>query len=209
MSECMAVIQSALEFTHCHQRDRTVGTASKDGSQKVHGSDELALPSGVVCGTSLQTAIDSQKARVGDPISATVIHDVMKKKVVVIPAGAVLTGRLPMLQKDGPDYVIGLEFDQIRFGGNEPRFTAVLEHLDRRPGVELVQSRKSNSNEQVFLPGDPAIGATQVTEVARLQTIVPPQLPGVATFFVVGAGRFKIEPGLQMEWWTIPLRRVQ
>jgi hypothetical protein len=198
--------RNRLEFTHCHQTTGTMRTPSVDGSHRGTPPDELTLPVGLWCVTRLQTTIDSQKTRVGDPISATVFHDVLKKKTVVIPAGAVLTGRVRMLQKDGPDYVIGLEFDQIRFGGKEARFIAVLEHLERRPGVELVQSRKTNANEQIIVPGDPPTGVTQVTEVTRLQTIVPPQLPGVATFFVVGAGRFKIEPGLQMKWWTIPLR---
>ena len=198
--------RNRIEFTHCH---RTAGTGGPPAASSLDidtPPDELTLPSGLVCVTRLQTAIDSQRTRVGDPISASVIHDVVKNRNVVIPAGAVLAGRVRMLQKDGPDYVVGLEFDQIRFAGKEARFIAVLERLDRRPGVELAQSRKLNANEQIIVPRDPPRGVTQITEVERHQTIVPTQLPGVATFFVERAARFKIDPGLKMEWWTVPLR---
>jgi len=165
-----AANRNRIEFTHCHQTAEAADTSSSDGLHEGARSNELTLPSGPVCVTRLQTTIDSEKTRVGDVISATVVRDVMKKRVLVIPAGAVLTGRLCMFQKDGPDYVIGLEFDQIRFRGKELRVIALLERLGRRHGVELVQSRKSSSNEHVFVPGDPPTGATQVMEVARLQT---------------------------------------
>lgn len=122
----------------------------------------------------------------------------------MIPSGSVLTGRVRILQKDGPDrYLVGLEFTDITFSGKHARFVADIERIDPAGGVLMLESNKMATSPHVKeSPG----GYTGTVEIARRETILPPQLPGVATFFVLKKDHFELATGLRMEWWITSLR---
>lgn len=202
--------RNQIEYTHCHEYLATstlsFGTASPDVRPKHDrpaADDEIVLPALLVLRTRLRSPIDSA-AVVGDPISAIVESDVRNKGKILIPAGALLTGRVRMLQKDGPNrFIVGLEFTDLTFEDKHARFIAELQRLDPASGVQMLVSTKLTTNEHTIFSPDARHGSV---EVERRETHMPPQLPGVATFFVLKTKRFELTPGLQMEWRTGALR---
>jgi len=112
---------------------------------------------------------------------------------------------LRLLQKDGPDrFLVGLEFTDALVGGLHARFLAELESIDSSEAIQMIQvnSRKgprglAASDE---ISGPSMDNRVMVTEVK--ETIRPPDLVGVATFFVTRRDRFELAPGLVMKWRT-------
>jgi hypothetical protein len=204
--------RNQIEYTHCREYlavsavsfDRA-GDDLKPENQRPAADAEIILPALLVVNTRLRTPIDSATAVVGDAISAVVESDVRQKGKLVIPAGAILTGRVRVLQKDGPDrFIIGLEFTDLTFEDKHGRFIAELQHLDPTGGVQMLESNKLATNERTILSPDTPHGSI---EIERRETHIPPQLPGVATFFVLKTKRFELAAGLRMEWRTGPLRK--
>ena len=77
----------------------------------------------------MKDAVDSEKSAAGDPVSATVAHDVhpYQSKEIVIPAGAVAHGRVSRVEHHFVPYdyvVIGIVFQSIEIGGRTLPFEA-------------------------------------------------------------------------------------
>jgi hypothetical protein len=77
----------------------------------------------------INQSIDSDEAAAGDPITATVVHDVhpFQSKDVVIPAGAVAHGRVSRIEHHflPTEYVvIGIAFQSLEIDGETVPFTA-------------------------------------------------------------------------------------
>jgi hypothetical protein len=201
-----------VEYTHCRQYKAT-STISFDSDHPAvqpgaHDSstlEEIPIPPLLVFTTRLTSPIDSRTASVGDPISATLVHDVRHKGKIILPAGAVLTGRIRLLQKDGADgFLVGLEFTDLTFAGKHARFIADLQHIDPAAGVPLLRIDKLATTEHIILrPGE--VEAT--IERGKRETVIPPNLPGVATFLVTQKDHFQLAPGIEMEWRSSALTR--
>jgi len=87
----------------------------------------------------------------------------------------------------------GLEFTEVETSGGPLRFYADLLRMDRQPGIRPALF------ERIAVPS--GRGACE-----RAETITPPELPDVASFFVSGT-RFPIASGLRMVWRTRGLLR--
>jgi hypothetical protein len=77
-----------------------------------------ALPPGTILETELVTPILRATSAVGDMVEATVRRQVRSKKgQVLAPKGAIVDGRILLLESEGPRDALGLRFDRLRFGG--------------------------------------------------------------------------------------------
>jgi hypothetical protein len=79
----------------------------------------IEIPPGIDLDLRLDTDVETGKSAVGDGLQATVMRDAKQKGQVVVPKGAVVSGRLVRLQYAGaerqPRWIAGLEFSRIEF----------------------------------------------------------------------------------------------
>jgi hypothetical protein len=191
--------RNVTEFSHCRQYsgqvaisfDAPVSAAIAD-PEKI---EEISLAPGLRVHLKLKTAIDSS-AVIGDAVTATLVGDVVQNGSVLVPAGAVVTGRIRRLEKrdDGtPYYIVGIEFDDLSFRGHHARFFGSLKGLDREvPGFQ-------------WYMGAPALkyeGSNGITKVTMERNLHLDELPGVGTFFMTGS-RFRLPEGTTMVWETV------
>jgi len=74
---------------------------------------EFDLPEGLEVRLVLTQQIDLETAAIGDPVYARVDREVKRNSQVVIPKGALATGRITRMEKYGDFSLIGLEFPEI------------------------------------------------------------------------------------------------
>ncbi len=148
----------------------------------------IEVPGGLRLPIQLQTAIDERTTAVGDRITALVSSNVKRKKEVVVPKGAVVSGRIVHLEKVGgrvPYFVVALQLESIEFGGRRGTLSAELEDLGS------------------YLP----YGGLTMTPLFPGAVVRPrpelERLPGVGVFYVKG-GMIRLRPGVRMIWRTQP-----
>ena len=150
----------------------------------------VSLPAGLRFELVLRTPIISGQSVIGDALTAVVPSDVKRNKRVVIPKGAVASGRLLRLEKvfGKNDYtVVAIQFDTLAFDNKRARLVAKLTGFPSylAGGVHpTLESDRAGSR-----------GA-----VRGLAASEPP--PGVGVFYVKG-GRLHIQPGARTIWRTL------
>ena len=175
--------RNRIDFTHCRQYatesvlsfEETGGTAYR-GSK---GISDFVLPSELVCPLRLEKPVDLATAKGGDAVSALLDADLKRKKQVLAPKGAVVSGRIRMLRKDSGGYAVALEFTDLTFEGKRARFIAKLVSVDSH----LARQLRSSSGADV-----------------------PPDASGIGTFFVDGH-RAELPKGMAMEWKTLGIEK--
>jgi len=193
-------LRNEIEFTHCRQfaAESVLSfsdvTAAESGATPEH-KEETRIPARVVIRIRLETPIASATAKVGDAVSAVVEANAVCKGAVVAPEGAVLAGRLRMLQKEAGRYVVGFEFTDLTWGDKHARFLARLESVDARYARLLM---RSVHEEEITNPEGDSVKSTTIREAPVFS------LPGVGTFFVPGSS-FVLPRGMRMEWVTVEL----
>jgi hypothetical protein len=167
--------RNRVEFTHCNQyAAESVISFDGETSGSSAAVNRVELPAGLMLTVGLETALDLETARVGDLISGKVQAGVKHKDGVIVPKGALVTGRLRRLEKytdESPYFVVGLEFTEVKFPGNRARFFAELQQIAAPSGPE------------------------------RITKMPIPHLPGVGTVSVRGGG-LRLAAGLRMVWRT-------
>ena len=136
----------------------------------------VEIPADLMLTVGLETALDLETARVGDLISGKVQAVVKQKGGIIVPKGALVTGRLRRLEKytdESPYFVVGLEFTEVAFPGSRARFFAELQQIAAPSGLE------------------------------RIAKAPAPHLPGVGAVSVRGGG-LRLAAGLRMVWRTTP-----
>ena len=134
--------RNQISFTHCREYGVQSVIRFDDVTENLDGktgTNYIDIPPGLQITLKLETPVDANTARVGDPIAATVDVEIRQKGAVVIPKDAIITGRLRRMEvhKEGWPYVLaGLEFIQIEFGGKQTRFFAELEKIILPTGAE-------------------------------------------------------------------------
>ena len=201
-----AAKRNRIEFTHCRQysTEAVVSFGPPAEEQPVAGAGaggkritEIELPAGLSLVTALETEIDSEKSAVGDLIQARVLKDVKQQDRLMVPRGAMLTGRIRSLGRhpDYPEYfVVGLEFSEVEFGNSRGRFLAQMENRQAFPGAtrQLSFSRTTVSGTVL---GD---GRSETTRNTTRTTV---ELPGVGLFFIE-ASRVRLPRGFRLVWRT-------
>ena len=157
------VEQNRTTFSSCRQYSgesviRFEGLAEETEAAKA--PQEIKLPAKTQITLELRTAIDSTKVAIGDQLEAFVSRTVKNKGEVIIPKGAVVTGRLTRLERmqtsqQGTISFVGLEFTKIVFGSKFVELTAVLEEGGTIVSAALPGIRNMNRAARIFLLREP------------------------------------------------------
>ena len=186
--------RNRIEFTHCRQyATESVLTfadpdieAAKPAGNAAPRIVETFFPADSIVMLSLETPIDLEHDTVGREISARLESDVSHKGRVFAPKGALVSGRIRLLRREGAGYSVGLEFTDVTFDGGHANFLAKLASLDSR------YAQAGTSVETSSSPG--------------FQLELPMALAGVATFFIPDP--VKVLPkGMRTQWRTVQPRR--
>ena len=79
---------------------------------------QVDLAAGLLVPVALETGIDSKSASVGDAVRARVRQDVRQKGQLVLPAGAVISGRIRSLDRFSapePYFLMGIELSEVEW----------------------------------------------------------------------------------------------
>ena len=102
----------------------------EETKQAVTAVEAVTLPAGLVLDISLETEIDSARSAVGDPVTARVTSRVKREGSVIVPKGAMLSGRITRLDRRRGSrsdyYSIGFTFSQIEFENKRSAITGTL-----------------------------------------------------------------------------------
>ena len=135
--------ESTLKFEDSLSSSTTVDTPIK-------------LPPGLTLVTHLATEIRSDRARVGDRITATVVREAEWKGNVIVPAGATLVGRIRAIEKSGEPigaFTLALEFSELQIGSRKARFFARLTEV-KSPAVRKMKEDGLLGIGTLQVPGD-------------------------------------------------------
>jgi len=186
--------RNLLEFTHCRAFS-AVSSISFDAPESAAGSpaakrrlEAPVLAPGLTIAIDLATEIAETDA-IGKMIEARVAADVVQKRTVVAPAGAVVHGRLRRLERHsdfGKYFVVGLEFTDIELPGGPVRFYATLQDIAEKGRIQLMLRKGVRPK-----PG----------EIWRDEEMYLPYVAGVASFFVKGE-RLDLPKNLRTIWKT-------
>ena len=104
----------------------------------------VEIPGGTLLDLSLDTAIDPASAKIGDPIKATLTHDVKLGDRILLAQGATASGQVVRLEKSTmpfPIYQIGLQFDSIAIGDRIVPLAITMDRAGPASGL-LRQSKR-------------------------------------------------------------------
>lgn len=196
--------RNAFEFTHCRlfQAESAVSFGEVVAPAKAARVPRSALgsvPTGLQITVALTVPI-TEKDAVGGLVEGRVAGDVAAGGMTIIPAGAVVHGRIRRLEhyrESGGYFAVGLEFTDIETAGGLLRFYADLIRVDMIPGLELtlIDARTKTSD----LGLDPG-NRRQMTEITG-QRLSIPDLPGVGSFFF-RSNHLDLPKGFKMVWST-------
>lgn len=200
--------RNLIEFTHC-QGFRAESTllfgAARDGAPATGpaatppkpATAEGTLPPDLRISVALSAPLDDHAA-VGSLVQGKMVGSVMQKEKVLVPDGAMVTGRIRRLERhsDAGDYfIVALEFTRLETPGGDLRFYADLQDVDRAEGAEMVLNNITRVES-----GASQSAAWYNTSSQRIWT---QELPGVGTFFVRGSS-FSLPSGFKTMWKTQP-----
>jgi hypothetical protein len=180
--------RNQLEFTHC----RSFTTESKlsfeappetPGPPSASKTELAPIAAGLTVGIELWSPVTGGQP-VGSLIEARVSADVTQRGKVLLPAGAVVHGRIRRLEREEGYSIVGLEFTEIETGNGPARFYANLLDLDKRAKFVLRNRTRGPR------------GQMQSEEIYLSR-----YLPGVASFFVEGAA-LNLPKGFKSTWKT-------
>ena len=199
--------RNVIEFSHCREFSAQT-TLRFEAAADITGKpaitvEEITLPAGLRLPVRLTHTVDSKKAAVGDPISATVESDVKQKGKLLAPQGAILRGRIRQLDAHETPreyHVIGLEFTDLEFPGHHGRFFGEMEYIGLPPALmEPTTGIRTGIDESM-------LGHLQMATRVQRETYWTREVPGVSTFSIKG-GRLVLPEGLHMTWRTMNLAK--
>jgi hypothetical protein len=196
-----------VEFTHCRTfgAESTISfdsapTAAAPGPAIAPSDATLRpLPSGLMIPVSLSSRITSDMP-VGTLIEGIVASDVKDKRIVMIPAGSAVHGRIRRMERysDPVSYfIVGLEFTEVELEGARRLFYADLAGIEAAPGV----SRTLPVRDIHLETG----GVAGIISRDTRESLTIYALPGVALFFYTG-NKLDLPPNFRTEWKTRPLK---
>jgi hypothetical protein len=150
----------------------------------------IELPADLPLTVELTSTIESGRSAIGDKLAGVVQRDARWKGQIMVPKGAVLSGRLAHLERrsvasgrgEATYFVVGIEFDTLEFASGRAEF---LGRLDEIGAVAMPVVRS---------------GLTRPELVGREWSSL--WRPGVGLFVVKG-DTIKLGPGFRMSWRVI------
>ncbi len=191
------------EFSHCRQYSGTSAisfdsdpSASPNESAAPVKTTEISLPAGLRVPIKLKAQIDSAKAVVGDLVEGIIDADINDRKLLLVPKGSLITGRLRRMEKynnPSPYFFVSIEFDDIEFPAHHAHFFGSFKSLEPEvPGFSWFLSFATTTNASA--------GGSMLYTTTR-ETEHLPDVPGVGTFYMQGSA-FHIPQGMRMIWQT-------
>lgn len=198
--------RNRIEFSHCRAY-AAVARLTFDDPGPAQAAvpaklERVDLPEGVVLELRLETEVDSTKTGVGDAVVARLVADATYKKKVLIPAGALVRGRLRRMERSRelkPHFVVGFEFMTIESEKVRGRFFGVLEEVQSVAGLARTL-KVSTSKSTNFSGGNVAQGFR--VEAGSSETLNLREIPGVGSFYMIGDA-FKLPKGMKLIWRTV------
>ncbi len=102
------------------------------------------LPGGLVAEVQLETAIDSGKAMVGDPVQAVLERPIRQKHRILVPRGTTLAGRIVRFERHSEDSLLDIEFTEAKSVSSRWNLLARIEDI-RLPGFTWALDRFEKS----------------------------------------------------------------
>jgi hypothetical protein len=104
----------------------------------------VPLSAGTAINASLIEAIDSEKSKPGDPVSALVTESVVYQRSVLVPKGSRIVGRVVRTGADGEESsAVFVEFDRVILkNGQEALLNAGIQALAAPTAAPTIPSRK-------------------------------------------------------------------
>jgi hypothetical protein len=193
-----------MEFSQCREfvvESTFMAGASVAPEKAPSRLIEFQLPPGLHLSIRLSHAVDSTTAAVGDLLTATISTPVKYHEDVLIPKGALVEGRIRLLERQPaprPHYLVGVEFTDVAFAGRHARFIGETLGIQPIAGLSLVSSTSKTYRRDLA-------GFSNAT-TTETETEVPIPVPGVSTFFMEGAS-FQLPKGFEMSWRSVRLER--
>jgi len=194
------VRRNEIQFSHCreYRTDSSIRFDMPDAPAAVPPPTvrTVDLPAGLTVPVELETAIDSTSAHVGDLLRGHVTNDVRQKAQMIIPKGAIVTGRIRGLERlRSPETAIDLtiEIAELEWESTSAEFYGeLLPKGSGRAEDSSYNTPSINGGENAMpLPPPPTMG-----EVRALR------IPGTGVLHMTGT-RFHIAPGFRMNWRTL------
>ena len=157
--------QSVLRFDDAPDTSSTLSTSSNETA-------EIVLPVGLVLTLALIDDVELAKGAIGDPVRARLQNDLKWKGRVLMPKGAVATGRLMRIERHSDSVMVGVTFDELDAPG-----------LRAKPSLRL--------NDVMTADHIAARGRYLTAPIKSGEGILP-----------LAAGRVKLNRGLLMNWST-------
>jgi hypothetical protein len=156
-------------------------------------TEKLELPADAILRVKFGTRIDSEKSSVGDKIEGQLERAVKKGGQLVVPKGAIVTGRIRRLDRfrKPARHVLGLEITELRFENRVARIQATLRQVSPIPGQTSGETRNLNQTAGMITQFPHGQNQTQI--------FTDPNLPGIG-MIPIDAGKFKIRPGWKTIW---------
>jgi hypothetical protein len=142
--------RNRTQFQNCHQYTGesvlTFEDRPEDASPVSKKEPEaISLPDGIELELRLSAELNSSKDAVGDPIQATVERNVKRGGTVLVPKGAIASGRIARLEhrlSPLPHYIVGLEFSTLEFDGHRAELHGSVSSVVRPPGFHASAVRQ-------------------------------------------------------------------
>lgn len=120
-----------IEFSHCreYRTESSIRFDMPETQPQSSAARSLDLPAGLVVAIELQSAIDSATAHVGDLLRGRVSDDVRRKGEIIIPKGALVSGRIRSLkrvQTPAPAFNLTIELAEVEWADTHAEFYAEL-----------------------------------------------------------------------------------
>jgi|KBSSwiStaDraftv2_1062776.scaffolds.fasta_scaffold255092_2 hypothetical protein len=149
--------RNQIRFTACRQYSGESVVSFADPSEESLATKEpravkeVEVPGGLTLTLSLETALELKSSAVGDPVEARLHGDVKHKGRILLPKGAVVSGRISTLQVKTEFTLLGLTFTDVAAEGLH---SAVKLTLDSVLGVGRVRARTTQSRLEAPRPGE-------------------------------------------------------
>jgi hypothetical protein len=119
--------RTTTRFAECRQfiGESSISFEERPVEQAVKENDPgAALPAGTILEVALTTPIDKKTAATGDMVEAELRKEVKTKGGIVVPKGAVVEGRIVLLERRPSSDSLMLRFTNLRFGAGQVRLRA-------------------------------------------------------------------------------------
>ena len=196
--------RNTVQFANC--REYTADSSISFGgpeSEATSSHDELApveLPPDLKMRLELEDGLGSATAAIGDPLHARVTEDVRRGGQVIVPKGAVVTGRVYSMQRPqrGAGFLIGIELTELRWAKSRAAFHARL--LEVQADSKASRSKENDAANITGLAGG-SINAT-IPSVEQSAKNGASGALNLCTLFLKD-DEWRISAGLRMLWRTV------